>query len=205
MGFPVELFVDQPVDEELMCSICEDVIQDPAMVDSGCEHVFCRSCINDWNAKLPDKNTCPLDRKPVQAVIEPPRVMVTFLNRLKLHCQFQKLGCDETPTVEGILHHESKCKVNPENYVDCTGGCETKIWKADQETHQCIEHLKQQIRQLKIENTDLKGKCGNDAGAASVAIRNNTVEVGTSMSAFAEPLQWRPGITSLFVLIPVKV
>lgn len=44
MGLPVDLFVSKP-DDDFICSICHDVFEDPVMVDSGCEHVFCKTCM----------------------------------------------------------------------------------------------------------------------------------------------------------------
>ena len=57
MGFPIDLFQD-PVDDELICSICMEVFDEPVQDEE--EHIFCKSCINKW---LETSHKCPLDRK----------------------------------------------------------------------------------------------------------------------------------------------
>ena len=46
MGFDVSWFQGE-VDEELLCPICSEVLEDPLQAPS-CEHAFCSECINEW-------------------------------------------------------------------------------------------------------------------------------------------------------------
>lgn len=59
MGFDPALFVNQPVDEYAICSICQDVMDQPTMVcNQG--HSFCLDCITAWqkvNRDCPDCRT----------------------------------------------------------------------------------------------------------------------------------------------------
>ena len=57
MGFDVNRFEGE-VDEELICTICSCVLEDPLQAPQ-CEHAFCSACINEWLTRQP---TCPVDR-----------------------------------------------------------------------------------------------------------------------------------------------
>ena len=62
MGYPLDLFLREDIEQEFICAICHDILQNVTMVLS-CEHVFCRTCITQWNKS---SNTCPVDRKHVR-------------------------------------------------------------------------------------------------------------------------------------------
>jgi hypothetical protein len=49
------------VDQELICSICQQVFQDPSR-SVNCGHTFCQHCIQKWSQC---KATCPLDNIPL--------------------------------------------------------------------------------------------------------------------------------------------
>jgi hypothetical protein len=61
MGFETELYVQQPVDQNLMCNICHGVQDKPTVV---CEngHTFCSACIQVWE-RHSDK--CPACRSTI--------------------------------------------------------------------------------------------------------------------------------------------
>lgn len=168
MGFPVKLFVDKPIDDEFVCSICNDVLKDPVMVDS-CKHSFCKSCITDWNAVSNDKNTCPLDGKPIGQLIA--SSMEFYVNQLELHCQFKKFGCNGIHTVGSIVNHEKSCSFNPQSYASC--GARTR--NDDKETHQTLEILKAEVHKLTNEVAELKEKY-------ATLLEGKKVEQGPSQS-----------------------
>jgi len=56
MGFPAALFVETP-DDEWICAICQDVLEDP--VCTPCGHSFCSACLAEW---LTDNEQCPTCR-----------------------------------------------------------------------------------------------------------------------------------------------
>ncbi|CAG0890441.1 unnamed protein product [Cyprideis torosa] len=64
MGIRTELIVNPPMPHCLLCTICKDLLEDPAEV-SGCEHIYCRKCIEDWLVK---NDTCPMDRQKTSKV-----------------------------------------------------------------------------------------------------------------------------------------
>ena len=57
MGFGTDLFVSQPVDDNLICGLCLEVLDKPT---SACieGHIFCAACL----AKVVDKRSCPTCR-----------------------------------------------------------------------------------------------------------------------------------------------
>jgi hypothetical protein len=46
MGIDIEQFV-HPVDDELICTLCQDVFEVPTQTPI-CEHIFCQKCIHQW-------------------------------------------------------------------------------------------------------------------------------------------------------------
>lgn len=60
MGYPLDQFIAE-VDENLICSICRDVMTNPVSCRDG--HTFCENCINAW---LLSNKVCPLDRQPLR-------------------------------------------------------------------------------------------------------------------------------------------
>jgi hypothetical protein len=65
MGFETELFVKQPVDDNLMCHICHDVLEKPTTI-CGEGHMFCADCVHDW---MMNRNDCPECRNPTTSRI----------------------------------------------------------------------------------------------------------------------------------------
>lgn len=107
MGHSAELFIDPNIDDEFICSICQDVLQDP-MTIIPCEHVFCRTCIVEWNR---NSLTCPIDRTTVDKLQPALRNFVNLLNKLQLRCKFS--GCDATFPLGDVKSHDEKCDHNP--------------------------------------------------------------------------------------------
>ena len=49
MGLPSDLFTSTP-DENLLCCICHDVLEEPA--SCRCGHTFCKGCASGYFASL---------------------------------------------------------------------------------------------------------------------------------------------------------
>jgi len=47
MGYNINRFKNQDINEEFICSICRDVLENPFVIDP-CDHIFCSQCINQW-------------------------------------------------------------------------------------------------------------------------------------------------------------
>ena len=80
MGYDLATFVDESIDEELVCPICKGVLQS-ASYAPNCEHAFCTDCIKEW---LNQHQTCPLDRTNLEfnQMKTVPRIMKNMLGKL---------------------------------------------------------------------------------------------------------------------------
>ena len=83
MGFDLNIFVDR-VDEELMCCICTDVLEEAVQL-SPCQHLYCRSCLVSW---LSVKAKCPVDGQRVHHnnMTAVPRSIQNMLSKLSVRC-----------------------------------------------------------------------------------------------------------------------
>ena len=87
MGFDITRF-ESTVDDELICAICEGVLQNPIQVVS-CEHVFCSDCLDQWIAK--GKKNCPLDREAIKGGedMKAPRIVINLLAKTDNQMRFR--------------------------------------------------------------------------------------------------------------------
>ncbi|XP_017029398.1 E3 ubiquitin-protein ligase NRDP1-like [Drosophila kikkawai] len=153
MGFDIVLIVGH-VDEELLCPICADVLEEPVQ-SVGCEHAFCRQCIDRW---MRLKQICPVDRSNLQPenLVNVSRLMRNMLARLKIQCSFTENGCDQLLTLEGFRAHVASCEHNPKLIVECQKGCGIKVPKDKLATHNCIEELRDTVKVLLGDLKELK-------------------------------------------------
>ncbi len=80
MGLDSNLFVAQPVNENLICNLCWDVLDKPM---SACAqgHTFCSSCLT----KVVEKAICPTCRGPrIESVFRP---LQNILGALQMRCR----------------------------------------------------------------------------------------------------------------------
>ncbi|EDV99486.1 E3 ubiquitin-protein ligase NRDP1 [Drosophila grimshawi] len=143
MGFDQSLIVGH-VDEELLCPICADVLEEP-LQSSGCEHAFCRFCIETW---MNEKHICPVDRSDLLPVhlVTVPRFMRNMLGRLKIKCCFSENGCSALMPLEQYRRHVENCQSNPKVEVLCTKGCGMKVPKDEMFRHNCVLELRLQLQ-----------------------------------------------------------
>ncbi|XP_076350727.1 E3 ubiquitin-protein ligase NRDP1-like isoform X2 [Tachypleus tridentatus] len=136
MGFDLGRFHGE-VDEELICSICSGVLEDPLQAPQ-CEHAFCRSCIHEWFLR---QQTCPVDRTPVTtAQLKPvPRILRNLLSRLLITCDNSSFGCGAVVKLDRLTAHEAECEYNPKRPVQCQQGCGLVIPK--DELKECIRTI----------------------------------------------------------------
>lgn len=132
------------VDEDFRCPICQDIIEDP--IASQCEHVFCKSCINQW---LQSESSCPVDRKPlnVSLLCEPSRFFRNFYSKLVLKCDFESKGCEVIIKIEDLKTHHNKCQFNPIVKHECEKGCEALLTRNEKIIHNCVEYLKSKLKE----------------------------------------------------------
>lgn len=85
MGYDLDRFAGGVIDNELLCSVCSSVLEDP--VEAPCQHFFCGLCIKRW---LEVSDICPTDRQPLRAkdLKQPSRLLCNLLARLEIKCDF---------------------------------------------------------------------------------------------------------------------
>ncbi|XP_037050084.1 uncharacterized protein LOC119084270 [Bradysia coprophila] len=113
MGYDLRRFVGE-IEEEFVCSICRRVLEDP--LQSKCEHMFCRECIQDWLSK---NASCPDCRKKltIDDMQAPGRIIRNLFNKLIIRCNFEDQGCRKMIMLEYLEDHGENCKFNPNNVV----------------------------------------------------------------------------------------
>lgn len=172
MGYDTDRFIT-PVHDDLTCSICRDVLEDP--VQAPCEHAFCRSCIEGW---MVQETTCPEDRRPIsESSLQPLfRYMRNDLNRLRLKCRNYARGCEHICELEFIEAHERDCmfetlkccyercthyaarqdiamheRTCTHRYQECANGCGFVMTRSTDAHHNCIQELKTNLDVLRSE------------------------------------------------------
>ena len=82
MGFSSALFVSQPVEEELLCSLCMDVFDRPV---NACKegHTFCTACLTSARASA---STCPQCRGELFPTPTPNRPLHNMVSKLSVRC-----------------------------------------------------------------------------------------------------------------------
>ena len=156
MGHPIDLFIDQQINQEFLCAICHDVLRDVTMIDP-CEHVFCKDCINQW---YPNSRSCPVDREAIRGFKTVQRVFINVLNSLQLHCPFQADGCVAVFRLGELDYHDARCDFNPENHKDCEGGCGCIVKKCEIRNHSCVAYLTKKLQEVKQELKKYKDMYG---------------------------------------------
>ncbi|CAF0936394.1 unnamed protein product [Rotaria sordida] len=146
MGFDTQRFLNA-IDEELICSICGGVLQDPLQIPS-CEHVFCRTCIEEW---LSQTQTCPIDRTPIEInqLKLVPRIIKNLLNHLEIKCENE--GCTTTVKLDVLANHLVDCEYNKEQSIQCENGCGMIISNGNHRNHNCVQALNSELNSVKHE------------------------------------------------------
>ncbi|CAG9328208.1 RNF151_1 [Blepharisma stoltei] len=127
MGYAIERFVD-PVNPELFCSMCREVLKDP-LECSSCQSSFCASCTEEWkkkNSVCP--NSCNLNFQRAHKFLR------QVLGLLKLKCKNSEAGCQIVTTLDLISKHEAlEC---PYTLVQCKyPGCNAQFFRSEAENH----------------------------------------------------------------------
>ncbi|KAH8244582.1 hypothetical protein KR038_008772 [Drosophila bunnanda] len=156
MGFDIAFIVGH-VDDELLCPICADVLEEPVQ-SVGCEHAYCRRCIDQW---MRLKQICPVDRSTLQPehLGNVSRLMRNMLARLKIKCSFAENGCDQLLPLEEFRAHVASCEHNPKLIVECKKGCGIKariVPKDKLASHNCVEELRDTVKVLLGDLKDLR-------------------------------------------------
>jgi hypothetical protein len=158
MGYDINRFVENSVDEEFVCNICHDVLEEPLMV-SHCEHLYCSQCIREC---VKVRGVCPQDRSriTINQLVEPPRIVNNLLNKLRIKCRTGSgsgggggQGCQEVLLLGELVAHHDKCAANTDNKVKCFCNQEMAINHFNTHKASCVEHQK---NALKVAKSQLK-------------------------------------------------
>ncbi|XP_031566528.1 TNF receptor-associated factor family protein DDB_G0277243-like [Actinia tenebrosa] len=143
MGFKAELFL-KSIDENLFCSICHEVFEDPVSCKDG--HTFCKDCITTW---LKTNKKCPLDNGSLEEK-QLVRLLTVrgIIDNLDVYCHPQsfqnelptseikagdsKVGCEWIGKLQNLLQHRKTC---PFLEMQCPHGCNEKIQRRKMEDH----------------------------------------------------------------------
>jgi hypothetical protein len=135
--------------ESLKCMICFSICDDPIIV-SCCQTLVCKGCIFEW---LENSKTCPKCKAGKPSIQNPDKFICRLFDNLKIKCSYYTKGCTEALPLETLNSHELKCKYNGSRYTTCDK-CNSEVATKNLSAHNCFEHLKKIISDLKI--TDLQ-------------------------------------------------
>ncbi|KAH0487269.1 MAG: hypothetical protein KVP17_002576 [Porospora cf. gigantea B] len=107
MGVSRELAVN-PVSDELVCSICRDIIERP--VQTVCNHLFCQKCLTSWMAQ---SATCPIDHHrlaegDVMRLQDVSTVMFRLYSSTKVKCPRHTI-CPWVGCLSDLKEHQREC------------------------------------------------------------------------------------------------
>lgn len=152
MGYDVRRFAGAVIENEFLCSICTDVLEEP--VQGSCEHMFCSGCIEKWLSSNPKK--CPVcrDKMTKRSLKNVARCLKNMLDRLTISCKYFDFGCIYTSLLENSKEaetHQETCQFHPETPISCAteGGCGSKFKREEMSKHNCINSLKDRLSKMK--------------------------------------------------------
>ena len=102
--------------DEFVCGICQDVLDKP-VVTQCCRQSYCRQCIEEW---LKGHQTCPNDSQPLttNGLSEVPRLVINFIDKMKIRCDYSDKGCPEVTTIGTRMNHLKICMYNKRKTSD---------------------------------------------------------------------------------------
>lgn len=136
MGFDTDIFIHQPVDENLLCLVCHAVQEIPVTVcNQG--HTLCEACFATWEQR---SNVCPTCRSPLSGKILN-RPIQNIIQSLQLRCpaaSVQEGGprCGWEGTMSEFVerHRTQEC---PLRKIQCSNeGCGEMVQHDQLEDHE---------------------------------------------------------------------
>ena len=99
------------------------------------EHVFCLACISE-HLKV-NSQTCPECNEHLNIdTLRRPRVLNSYLSKLKINCNYASRGCPEYSCVEELEAHAANCGYAP---VLCSNeNCGMEINRQEREDHETV-------------------------------------------------------------------
>ncbi len=129
--------------DELMCSICMKVLNEPQLVNC-CEQRFCKNCLTKWMTK---KKTCPHCRSDDFSHMLSKR-QEDRISKLLVYCANKAHGCESTLKVSEYQHHLSVD--NPQGCfftkLPCPIQCGADIFCGDLDNHRKAKCPKRRVQ-----------------------------------------------------------
>ena len=123
-GYDYE-FVDDPIPQKYVCTICLKVMRQPRLTECCGQH-YCDSCLTHWLDGQREKRTCPQCRQEeFQSMLN--KEKMREINDLKIYCIHREEGCDQVGALNDLERH-----LNLENgcgYVEVSCPYETEVGK----------------------------------------------------------------------------
>lgn len=128
---------ESPPDPDLVCCICQCVLDKP--LQSPCQHVFCKVCIETW---LTNRKNCPNCRKSLRISKLKPVIPIVrnMINRLIIRCDNYSHGCIEGIKLEYYDAHVKQCDYVPLKCMNT--GCEVTVLRKDMLAHEKECHFR---------------------------------------------------------------
>ncbi|XP_065564923.1 uncharacterized protein LOC136030147 isoform X3 [Artemia franciscana] len=188
MGVDIDRFIGD-VDSSFICSICNDVLEDPQQAPI-CEHAFCKICISQW---LNTNQSCPLDREHLTMSDLRPvsRILQYFLSRLTLTCNNQIHGCPAIVAQEELETHLLECSFDPKRLVSCNSGCGITISFGELANHNCVQSLRLEMKEtseILFGLIDAETENKNKMSEIESKLAGFQLEIGDKMSNLVEKL-----------------
>ncbi|ORY58368.1 hypothetical protein BCR35DRAFT_309496 [Leucosporidium creatinivorum] len=126
MGISSDLFVGE-VGEDLVCSICQEILDGATL--SGCQqqHAYCRTCLTQWVKRPHVAKTCPDCRQAVhEAHFAPLKLLDRMVGRLKVKCKHA--GCSWQAEYSDLAAHlASTCQYQRKPCPYAQRGCRAQL------------------------------------------------------------------------------
>lgn len=162
MGYDINRFKSR-LPNEIICGICFGVLDDPQELIE-CGHMFCNNCINRWlDDPYYNTPTCPICRRDFCLDDLRPSIdsIRKYINRLRIRCDFESLGCIADVRLEDYYRHYYQCQLNPQKPIKCHRGCGVYLPSEKLLQHHCnldmcqdaiewndiFENVKQEMKQ----------------------------------------------------------
>ncbi|XP_046920220.2 E3 ubiquitin-protein ligase NRDP1 [Dermatophagoides farinae] len=138
MGYDINRFKSR-LPNEIICGICFGVLDDPQEIIE-CGHMFCHNCIYRWlDDPYYNTVTCPICRRDICVDDIRPAIdsVRQYINRLRIRCDFDHLGCIADVRLEDYGRHYTQCPLNPRKPIKCHRGCGVHLPPAEMLQHHC--------------------------------------------------------------------
>ena len=117
MGYQRWRFLRENIPNDLICSECDGVLQNPIMIKPS-KQIFCKTCYENRAVIEEDENANP-DQEEEQ-VVAVNKFLVRKINEMLMCCKYKVNGCQFVSRVDVMDTHENTCPhlsddlINPE-------------------------------------------------------------------------------------------